>query len=178
MPVPAPGSPTAMRSPSVAMDAPNRPLVDCVGGTSRAMGRACNMPFWPSATSKTSTAPESIAPGPPSARGLPTASRSPAPGLVHHSDRGVQYCCGEYRAELEAWGMVASMSRTGDCYDNAPQESFWATLKKELMGEEPFATREQARAAIFEYIEVFYNRQRMHSSLGYVSPEEFEASQG
>ncbi len=73
--------------------------------------------------------------------------------------------------------MVASMSRTGDCYDNAPQESFWATLKKELMGDEPFATREQARAAIFEYIEVFYNRQRMHSSLGYVSPEEFEASQ-
>lgn len=109
---------------------------------------------------------------------MATASRSPAPGLVHHSDRGVQYCCGEYRAELEAWGMVASMSRTGDCYDNAPQESFWATLKKELMGEEPFATREQARAAIFEYIEVFYNRQRMHSSLGYVSPEEFEASQG
>ena len=66
---------------------------------------------------------------------MATATRSPAPGLVHHSDRGVQYCCGEYRAELAAWGMVASMSRVGDCYDNAPQESFWATLKKELLSD-------------------------------------------
>lgn len=107
---------------------------------------------------------------------MATAARSPSPGLIHHSDRGVQYCCGEYRAELEAWGMVASMSRTGDCYDNAPKESFWATLKKELMSDVEFATREDARAAIFEYIEVFYNRQRIHSSLGYVSPEQFEVS--
>jgi putative transposase len=106
---------------------------------------------------------------------MATATRSPAPGLVHHSDRGVQYCCAEYRAELAAWGMVASMSRVGDCYDNAPQESFWATLKKELMSDREFATREEARGAIFEYIEVFYNRQRIHSSLGYVSPEQFEA---
>ena len=106
---------------------------------------------------------------------MATAQRDPAPGLIHLSDRGVQYCCGEYRKELEAWGMVASMSRVGDCYDNAPKESFWATLKKELMSDRTFATREEARAAIFEYIEVFYNRQRIHSSLGYVSPEAFEA---
>ncbi len=71
--------------------------------------------------------------------------------------------------------MIASMSRVGDCYDNAPQESFWATLKKELMSDLEFATRDEARRAIFEYIEVFYNRQRIHSSLGYVSPEQFEA---
>ena len=106
---------------------------------------------------------------------MATTQRDPAPGLIHHSDRGVQYCCGEYRAELEAWGMTASMSRAGDCYDNAPKESFWATLKKELMSDREFATRAEARAAIFEYIEVFYNRQRIHSSLGYVSPEQFEA---
>jgi putative transposase len=103
-------------------------------------------------------------------------ARAPSPGLIHHSDRGVQYCCGEYRAELASWGMVASMSRAGDCYDNAPKESFWATLKKELMSDREFATREEARAAIFEYIEVFYNRQRIHGSIGYVSPEQFEAS--
>lgn len=106
---------------------------------------------------------------------MATTARSPAPGLIHHSDRGVQYCCGAYRAELESWGVIASMSRVGDCYDNAPKESFWATLKKELMSDRKFATREEARAAIFEYIEVFYNRQRIHSSLGYVSPEQFEA---
>jgi putative transposase len=106
---------------------------------------------------------------------MATATRDPSPGLIHHSDRGVQYCCGAYRAELEAWGMVASMSRTGDCYDNAPKESFWATLKKELLSDRTFATREEARAAIFEYIEVFYNRQRIHGSIGYVSPEQFEA---
>jgi len=102
--------------------------------------------------------------------------RRPQPGLVHHSDRGVQYCCGEYRRLMETRGMTASMSRTGDCYDNAPKESFWATLKKELMSASVFATRAEARMAIFEYIEVFYNRQRIHSSLGYLSPEQFEAS--
>jgi len=107
---------------------------------------------------------------------MATGARAPSPGLIHHSDRGVQYCCGEYRAEVESWGMVASMSRVGDCYDNAPKESFWATLKKELMSDQTFATREEARAAIFEYIEVFYNRQRIHGSIGYVSPEQFEAS--
>lgn len=103
---------------------------------------------------------------------MATTTRSPAPGLIHHSDRGVQYCCNDYRAELESWGMVASMSRTGDCYDNAPKESFWATLKKELMSDRSFATREEARTAIFEYIEVFYNRQRIHGSIGYLSPEQ------
>jgi putative transposase len=103
--------------------------------------------------------------------------RRPRPGLLHHSDRGVQYCGGEYRRMMESWGMTASMSRTGDCYDNAPKESFWATLKKELMSDGAFATRAQAQAAIFHYIEVFYNRNRIHSSLGYVSPEQFEASQ-
>jgi putative transposase len=107
---------------------------------------------------------------------MATTQRTPSPGLIHHSDRGVQYCCGEYRDQLEAWGMVASMSRVGDCYDNAPTESFWATLKKELMSDRTFATRQEARAAIFEYIEVFYNRQRIHGSIGYVSPEQFEAS--
>lgn len=106
---------------------------------------------------------------------MATARRDPGPGLIHHSDRGVQYCCGAYRAQLERWGMVASMSRTGDCYDNAPKESFWATLKNELLCGRAFTTKEQARAAIFEYIEVFYNRERIHSSLGYVSPEAFEA---
>ena len=107
---------------------------------------------------------------------MATAQRTPSPGLIHHSDRGVQYCCGEYRSQLEAWGMVSSMSRPGDCYDNAPTESFWATLKKELMSDRTFATRQEAREAIFEYIEVFYNRQRIHGSIGYVSPEQFEAS--
>lgn len=107
---------------------------------------------------------------------MATAARRPGPGLVHHSDRGVQYCCGEYRDELKSWGMVASMSRAGDCYDNAPKESFWATLKKELMSDRAFTTRQEARAAIFEYIEVFYNRQRIHGSIGFVSPEAFEAS--
>ncbi len=111
------------------------------------------------------------------ALGMATTRRAPAPGLVHHSDRGVQYACGEYRQELEAWGMVASMSRAGNCYDNAPKESFWATLEKELLSDRAFATRQEAQAAIFEYIEVFYNRQRIHSSLGYVSPEQFEAGQ-
>jgi len=107
---------------------------------------------------------------------MATTSRQPSPGLIHHSDRGVQYCCGDYQQQLEAWGMTSSMSRIGDCYDNAPKESFWAMLKKELMSDLTFATREEARAAIFEYIEVFYNRQRIHSSIGYVSPEAFEAS--
>ena len=107
---------------------------------------------------------------------MAVTQRDPGLGLVHHSDRGVQYCCGRYRELMESWGMIASMSRRGDCYDNAPKESFWATLKKELMSDVRFVTREEARAAIFEYIEVFYNRQRIHSSLGYVSPEQFEAS--
>jgi transposase InsO family protein len=102
--------------------------------------------------------------------------RNPAPGLLHHSDRGVQYACKEYRELLDHLGAVASMSRAGECRDNAPAESFWSTLKNELVHHEEFATRAEARAAIFDYIEVFYNRTRLHSSLGYISPEAFEAS--
>jgi len=95
-------------------------------------------------------------------------------GLLFHSDRGVQYASLAFRTVLAAHGIDQSMSRTGNCYDNAPAESFIATLKRELVAGESFATREQARRAIFEWIEVFYNRQRRHSALGYVSPEQFE----
>ena len=102
--------------------------------------------------------------------------RSVGPGLVHHSDRGVQYCSDAYQDLLREAGIQASMSRRGDCYDNAAMESFWSTLKTELVHGEHYVTREQARASIFEYIEVFYNRKRLHSSLGYVSPEAFEAA--
>lgn len=101
--------------------------------------------------------------------------RRPAAGLVHHSDRGVQYACGSYRALLSAGQMQASMSRRGDCYDNAVTESFFASLKKECVYRQRYATREQARASVFEWIEVFYNRQRRHSTLGYLSPDAFEA---
>lgn len=93
--------------------------------------------------------------------------------LVHHSDRGSQYTSLAYRALLQQHGITASMSATGNCYDNAMKESFFATLKTECVVQ-PFATRAQARTAIFEYIEGFYNRQRLHSSLGYLSPEQFE----
>jgi transposase InsO family protein len=95
---------------------------------------------------------------------------------LHHSDRGVQYASDEYRLLLQTQGMQVSMSGKGDCWDNAVAESFWATLKGELVNHQRYATREQAKASIFEYIEVFYNRQRLHSSLGYQSPEAFEAS--
>jgi putative transposase len=97
-------------------------------------------------------------------------------GLVHHSDRGVQYACEAFQERLRKAGVSCSMSRKGDCYDNAAMESFWATLKNELVHHERFATRAAAKAAIFEYIEVFYNRKRLHSSIGYQSPESFEAS--
>jgi len=102
-------------------------------------------------------------------------ARRPRAGLLHHSDRGVQYACGQYQSLLRSCGITVSMSRLGDCLDNAPQESFWSTLKTELVHRERFPTRHQARAAIFDYIESFYNRKRLHSSLGYVSPERFEA---
>jgi len=102
--------------------------------------------------------------------------RRPAGGLLHHSDRGVQYACGEYRDLLRSQGIECSMSRRGDCYDNAVVESFFKTLKAELVYHEHYATREQARRSIFEYLEVFYNRKRLHSSLGYLSPEQFEAA--
>jgi putative transposase len=98
----------------------------------------------------------------------------PAPELVFHSDRGSQYASGEFRQALTTSQTQASMSRKGNCYDNAAMESFWSTLKMELVYRQTFATRQQAREAIFEFIEVFYNRQRRHSALGYVSPSAFE----
>jgi transposase InsO family protein len=101
--------------------------------------------------------------------------RGPAEGLLHHSDRGVQYASEDYRRLLQSHGMRVSMSGKGDCWDNAVMESFWGTLKTELVNHEHYATHEQARASIFEYIEVFYNRNRLHSTLGYLSPETFEA---
>jgi transposase InsO family protein len=103
------------------------------------------------------------------------ARRCPEAGLLHHSDRGSQYASDDYQHLLAQRGMICSMSGKGDCWDNAVMESFWATLKTELVHHEHYATREQARQSIFEYIEVFYNRQRLHSALGYVSPEAFEA---
>lgn len=96
------------------------------------------------------------------------------PGLVHHSDRGSQYAAGAYRQLLAAHHLACSMSRKGDCWDNAVAESFFATLKVELVYETQFATRAQASQAIFEYIEVFYNRTRRHSYLGFVSPVNYE----
>ena len=104
--------------------------------------------------------------------------RRPGAGLIHHSDRGVQYCCNDYRGRLDELGFVPSMSGKGDCYDNAAMESFWGTLKRELVYLRPggrFASHEEARRTIFWYIEVFYNRRRRHSAIGYKSPEEFEA---
>ena len=100
--------------------------------------------------------------------------RNPRSGLVHHSDRGSQYASDDYQEELKKRGIACSMSRKGDCWDNAVIESFFATLKKELVYREQFLSRAQATQAIFEYIEVFYNRLRRHSYLGYVSPVEFE----
>lgn len=100
--------------------------------------------------------------------------RKPPAGLVHHSDRGVQYASAAYRQRLAAAGVIPSMSRRGNCYDNALMESFWSTLKCDLIHRHHFATRTQARAAIFEWIEVFYNRARFHSALGYKSPVDFE----
>jgi len=100
--------------------------------------------------------------------------RRPPPGLLHHSDRGVQYASGLYRQTLQQAGVVCSMSRRGNCYDNAAMESFWSTLKRDLIHRTHFATRAQARAAIFEWIEVFYNRTRFHSALGFQSPVDFE----
>ncbi len=100
--------------------------------------------------------------------------RRPAPGLVHHSDQGNQYRAGLYQQLLARRGVVASMSRKGNCYDNAPVESFFSSLKNELTRHRRFAHQAEARYAIAEYIEVFYNRQRLHQALGYRSPEEFE----
>jgi putative transposase len=96
----------------------------------------------------------------------------PAKGLILHSDRGVQYASADYRRVLERHGIEQSMSRRGNCLDNAPMESFFASLKKENVHQTRFNTREEAKAAVFDYIEVFYNRQRLHSGIGYRTPAE------
>lgn len=100
--------------------------------------------------------------------------RRPEPGLLHHTDRGSQYTSTSYQEELERRGMQVSMSRRGNCYDNAAAESFFSTLKGELEGYGQYRTRQQAVSELFDYIEVFYNRKRLHSALGYLSPAEFE----
>ena len=102
------------------------------------------------------------------------AARRPAPGLIHHSDRGVQYACLAYRQLLAEHEAVASMSRRGDCWDNAVAESFFATLEAELIARHTWATHTEARQAIFKYIETWYNPRRRHSSLGYQSPMKYE----
>lgn len=102
--------------------------------------------------------------------------RRPAPGLLHHSDRGSQYASSAYRALLHSYQIRPSMSGRGHCYDNAAMESFWSTLKTEWLHDRPFLTPDQARLAIFDYIETFYNPKRIHSALGYLSPVDFERS--
>jgi len=102
--------------------------------------------------------------------------RQPPAGLMFHSDRGVQYASGEYRQALEQAQLIASMSRKGNCYDNATMEAFWSTLKLELIYRQQFDNATQVRHALFDYIEVFYNRRRLHSSLGYQTPAQFESA--
>jgi len=103
--------------------------------------------------------------------------RGTHPGVIHHTDQGAQYAATAYRQALGQHGLVASMSRRGNCYDNAVAESFFSTLKNELVHDRDFRTRDEAHTAIFEFIEVFYNRQRIHQALGYVSPVHFETGQ-
>ena len=100
----------------------------------------------------------------------------PLPGLIFHSDRGVQYACDDFRGLLKTFKAIQSMSGKGNCYDNAVAESFFHTLKTELVYHETYHTRSQAKTSLFEYIEVFYNRFRKHSALGYKSPEQYEQS--
>ena len=100
--------------------------------------------------------------------------RRPGTGMLHHSDRGIQYAAADFRKLLKSRRIECSMSRKGDCWDNAVSESFFATLKKELVQDSDWKTREEARSALFEWIEVWYNRQRRHSSIGYVPPAEYE----
>jgi len=119
--------------------------------------------------------------GPRMTRGLITqslikavATKRPGPDLIHHSDRGSQYCSHEYVKILDRFGMTASMSRRGNCYDNAPMESFWGMLKSELIHHRRYKTRQEAIREITEHIEVFYNRQRRQRRLGYLSPAAYE----
>lgn len=101
------------------------------------------------------------------------ATKRPGKGLIHHSDRGSQYCAHDYQKLLKQFGMIPSMSRKGNCWDNAPMESFWGTLKTELVHHRRFATRDQARQEITEYIEIFYNRMRRQARLGLLLPAKF-----
>jgi putative transposase len=110
-----------------------------------------------------------------SALDMVLTKRQPSAGLLCHSDRGSQYASGDYQQRLKASGIVCSMSRKGNCWDNAPTESFFASFKKELVYRTKFVTHADAKVAIFDWIEVWYNRKRRHSSLGYVSPEVFES---
>jgi transposase InsO family protein len=105
---------------------------------------------------------------------LAVQARRPSPGLIHHSDRGSQYASHDYRRALDCHGMLCSMSRKGDCWDSAVAESFWSTIKAELIDAIDFPTRSSAKTAIFEYIEAFYNRVRIQSHLWYMLPEKFE----
>lgn len=109
-----------------------------------------------------------------SALTMAITTRRPEPGVIHHSDRGSQYACADYRAVLAQHGMIASMSRKGNCWDNAVAESFFATLELELIMKHRWATRDDARRAIFRFIEGWYNRARRHSTLDYVSPVQYE----
>jgi len=111
-----------------------------------------------------------------SALNMAIAGRDPGPDMLCHSDRGSQYASDDYQKRLKQVGIECSMSRRGNCWDNAPTESFFAGLKKEMVYRTHFATREEARSAIFSWIEIWYNRKRRHSALGYVSPEQFERS--
>lgn len=104
--------------------------------------------------------------------------RYPEPGLIHHSDQGQQYAGSTYRAALNEHAIIQSMSRKGNCLDNAVAESFFSSLKNELVHHILFEDRDEARSAIFDYLEVFYNRQRIHQSLGFKSPVNFEAMAG
>jgi len=100
--------------------------------------------------------------------------RRPGKGLLHHSDRGSQYCSQEYRRLLKGFGLEASMSGRGNCYDNAPMESFWGTLKQELIHHRHYRSRREAKEEITEYIEIFYNRERLQAGLGYLSPASYD----
>jgi putative transposase len=102
------------------------------------------------------------------------AQRRPLPGLIHHTDQGIQYASRLYRSRLQTQGMRPSMSRKGNCYDNAVVESFFSSLKNEWVFHQTFFDRDQARAALFDYIELFYNRKRRHAALDYQSPVQFE----
>jgi putative transposase len=98
----------------------------------------------------------------------------PAPGLIHHSDRGSQYAAADYCRALNEAGLVQSMSRKGNCWDNAPMESYFGTMKTELVHQVRYPTRDAAQRDLFAYIEGYYNRQRLHSAIGYITPEQAE----